>query len=157
MNDTPDWLPDLITFSGEWESFVDEVYGRFCDDFVRNKVGYEGLRVSVRRHPESLGRGFGFWHCVSAGGLEEERIPDIERCRRIGWIRAILENANDPEIVHWNNLRGSEICHLLWFREEYLVVLAERNGYFLLKTAYLTDRNHTCIRLCKDRDRAKKG
>jgi hypothetical protein len=150
----PGWLPPLIEFDGDWAAFEDAVYARFCDDLVRTPVTFNGCRVSVRRHPESRGRGYGFWHCVSEGGLEEERTPDLDRCKRVGWIKAIIENADKPEIDCWTNKRGSEVCRLLWYREEYLIVLAERSGYYLLKTAYLTDRHHTKRKLRAERDNA---
>lgn len=153
----PDWLPELYVFAGDWNSFIDEVYDIFLANLVHNKVLFQGLRVGVRRHPESRGKGYGFWHCVSEGGLEDERAPDLERCKRIGWIRAIIENGNKPEVEHWTNQRGSETCHLLWYREEYLVVLAERDGFYLLKTAYLTDRSHTRRSLREECDRTHNG
>lgn len=158
MDERPDWLPDLIEFEGDWNAFVEVVYTRFCDDLVHNKVWFRGDRVSVRRSPESQGKGFGFWHCVSEGGRHEEsRVPDLDRCRRICWIRAIIENCSDPRVDHWTNQRGRETNHLLWFDEQYLVVLAERSGYYLLKTAYLTEREHTRRKLRRERDAAKNG
>lgn len=157
MNAAPDWLPELLEFAGDWDAFVDAVYARFVEDLVSHQVRFNGQRVGVRRHPESRGKGYGFWHCVSEGGLEHERTPDLERCRRIGWIRAIIENASSPEVQHWTNRRGAETRHLLWFREEYLVVLAEREGYYLLTTAYPTNREHTRRKLRLERDQAKNG
>lgn len=152
-----DWIPDLLEFAGDWNKFVDDVYARFCDDLVRGQASYCGKRVGVRRHPESRGKGHGFWHCVSEGGLEEERTPDLERCRRVGWIRAVIENTDKAEVETWTNVRGSETCHLLWYREEYLVVLVEREGYFMLRTAYRTDRPHTKRKLRAEADLAKNG
>ena len=157
MNGDPDWIPEFLEFAGTWDTFVDKVYERFLDDLVRQQSLFLGQRVGVRRHPESWGKGHGFWHCVSEGGLEDERVPDLERCRRIGWIRAVIENADGPDVECWTNARGREMCHLLWYREEYLVVLAARNDFFLLKTAYLTDRPHTKRKLRAEADRAKKG
>ncbi len=37
--------------------------------------------------------------------------------------------ATHPEIDEWQNSRGTETNRLLWYREEYLVVLAERRDY----------------------------
>lgn len=157
MNADPDWLPELLEFAGDWNAFVDAVYARFVEDLVQHQTHFRGVRVGVRHHPASCGKGHGFWHCVSEGGLEDARTPDLERCRRITWIRAIVENATRPEVQHWTNQRGGETRHLLWFREEYLVVLAERQGYYLLKTAYPTNREHTKRKLRKERDQAKNG
>ncbi len=151
----PDWLPELIEFTGDWNTYVEDIYKRFVDDVVHHKVTYKGLVVKTRYHPPSDGKGFGFWHCVSEAGLkakEENRLPDLERCKRIGWIRAIIEHPDDRWVKNWSNRRNGEICHLLWFNEEYLIVLAQRQNYLLLKTAYRTNREHTKRRLSAEHD-----
>ena len=155
MCSDPDWLPQLIALSdcdGDWSRYLETVYARFCNDLVYNHAYFRRCRVSVRKIPESQGKGYGFWHCISEGEQEDDRIPDLERCKRIGWIRAIIEQADlVDEIDCWPNQRGMENCWLLWFRGEYLVVLAERNGYYLLKTAYQTGRRRS-EKLQKERD-----
>lgn len=147
MSDHPDWIPSFLELAdsgGDWAHYLDQIYRRFCDDLVYQKAHVMGRPVGVRRIPETDGKGFGFWHCMSTGKKEEERIPDLDRCRRVGWIRAVIENCDAPEVDHWTNTRGRETCHLLWYNEEYLIVLAERvrqrdgRAYFLLKTAYCT-------------------
>lgn len=163
MNPLPDWLPpllDLADYGGDWEAYVDAVYRRFTTDFVHNKASFRGFRVGVRYHPPFRGKGYGFWHCIQEGAIESERSPNLARCARIGWIRAIIEHHTEPEIAQWTNRRQGELCYLLWFREEYLVVLAvrgseaDRSRYYLLKTAYCTNRPHTVKRLRAERDRA---
>ncbi len=139
MCSDPSWLPPLMelsAYNGNWANYLDAVYDRFRADMLSSKLLFRGSRVSVRRIPETKGKGYGFWHCISEGEDEDDRIPDLERCKRIGWIRAVIENADAPEVDCWNNRRGRETHWLLWFREEYLVVLAERKEYYLLKTGY---------------------
>ncbi len=158
------WPPDLLLmedYDGIWDNYLQAVYDRFCRDVVDNPVYFQNKRVSVRRHPATNGKGFGFWHCISEGTptrLENDRVPDSERCQHIGWIRAIIENHPDSNIQYWQNRRGRELNHLLWFRREYLVVLAERRNrsqgetYFLLKTAYMTTRRHRVRKLQQECD-----
>jgi hypothetical protein len=166
MDSPPHWLPALLElsdFGGVWDAFIDAVYARFCNDFVHGRVKFAGKRVSVRRHPESRGKGYGFWHCVQEGAIEEDRVPDLARCERIDWIRAVIENAGDPLVERWVNERQGERNELLWLGEEFLVVLADRGGvggaepYMLLKTAYYTDRGHTRRRLRAECDAYKKA
>jgi hypothetical protein len=57
---------------------------------------------------------------MSEGALGADRILDPERCRRIGWIRAVIENCRDPLVECWREQRGGKVDHLLWFREEYV-------------------------------------
>lgn len=158
------WLPEYIELElceGDWDKYLNQVYECFCKDFVYHKTYYKGLRVAVRKIPESKGKGYGFWHCISEGEKENERIPDLERCKRIRWIKAIIEHAENPEVEVWTNHRGKERCFLLWYKEQYLVVLANRKRkkderkYYLLKTAYCTMSQKRIQRLRKERDACK--
>lgn len=57
-----------------------------------------------------------------------------------------------PGIEEWQNSRKNTINTLLWYREEYLVVLAQRQGYWLLKTAYCTSQTRRVSQLRRERD-----
>jgi hypothetical protein len=166
MSENPEWIPDFIKlsdFSGDFNEYLEQIYKRFREDLVFSKARFRNACVGVRRIPEADGKGFGFWHCISEGRKEKDRIPDLERCKRIGWIRAVIDNADKPEIDCWTNRRGREKCHLLWYKEQYLVVLAERGGkgekirYYLLKTAYCTTNRRRIGKLRKERDAHKKA
>jgi hypothetical protein len=51
----------------------------------------------------------------------------------------------------WKNRRGSQDRICLWFEtQEYLVVLAERQEYILLWTAYMVTENHRKRKLQKE-------
>ena len=48
-------------------------------------VSSRGWCVSARRHPETKGKGYGFWHVISEASQinnrnEGERIPNLRRC-----------------------------------------------------------------------------
>jgi hypothetical protein len=90
---------------------------------------------------------------VQEGRVEDDRLPDLRRCERIRWVRWVIENAGaHAEIDIWQNTRGTEVNTLLWFREEYLVVLGQRQGYWLLRTAYCTEKSGRIAQLRKERD-----
>lgn len=147
--------PELILFSdfdGDWtlyEAALDEIFVRE----IRSGLTLDGLPVHCRRIPESDGRWAAFWHLIQEGKIEDERTPDLRRCERIRWVRWVIDNANSaPEILRWENARGTEKNVLLWYREEYLVVLSKRSGYLLLKTAYCTDKKGRIADLRRERD-----
>lgn len=75
---------------------------------------------------------------------------------RIGWVRALIDHANDPDIDAWWTTRGSDRRRCLWFREEFLVVLAkrvrDRDQYWQLITAYDTPQEHRKRNLRRERD-----
>jgi hypothetical protein len=76
-------------------------------------------------------------------------------------VRAVIVNADSAcEIDSWKNERRGEIRSLLWFREEFLVVLAERTRkqdgfqYLQLITAYQTPEESRKRKLRAERNSA---
>jgi hypothetical protein len=153
MNPKPDWLPNLVRledFGGDVLVYIDALYQHFLDDFVHDRPFYQGRRVGMKRHPELNGKAATFVHITSSGNVEEDREYEACRSERIRWPRAIIQNCDKPEVQVWENRRGREKRVLLWFAEEYLVVLADRGNYVLLWTAYCTDREHTRRKLRRE-------
>jgi len=145
--------PDLLPFAGDWKAYEAELHQTFLDEIAHGELWFRNQRVNCRRHPEYAGRWASFWHLVSEGLVEDDRLPDLRRCERIRWVRWAIENSTThPEIDEWRNRRGTEKNTLLWFREEYLVILAERRGYWLLKTAYCTNESRRIRKIRKERN-----
>jgi len=159
MTTTPDWLPELILleeYRGDWKRYEDFTYSMFYRDFIESKPFFQGLPVYIKR-TIFKGKEFGFWHCMQEGPAEESRIPDLRRCERVGWIRAIIEHADLPIIKKWVNQRGRNTRVLLWFNEEYLVVLEKRSSHWLLCTAYCTTWERTKARLRRQHEQYLKS
>lgn len=149
--------PALILFNeygGEWRAYEDALYLVFTQQISRG-LTFRGDEVSCRRIPETDQRWAAFWHLIQEGKVEDDRTPDIRRCERLAWIPWVIANWNDPaaEIQWWENRRGNQTNVLLWYREEYLVILARRNGYWLLKSAYQTEKAHRVRSLREERDK----
>lgn len=147
--------PDLLPWDGRnWEEYQNELYRIFITEIVQGELQFRGLPVSCRRFPETNERRSAFWHLTQEGKTKEERVYAPRRCERIRWIRWTIENAlNHPRIDEWQNRRGSNLNTLLWYNEEYLVVLTQHQDYWLLTTAYRTERRHTIKKLRKERDK----
>jgi hypothetical protein len=110
----------------------------------------------LKRHPVIQNKEATFWHLLSEGMIEENRLPDLRRCERIRWPRPIIEHEKDSRIKMWENKRGQEIRICLWLEDrEYLVVLAKRTGYILLWTAYPVIENHRKRKLQREYDNYK--
>lgn len=150
----PDWLPPLVLFDsygGDWTRYLEEIYDLFRLDHVLYSPRFRGAALRLKRHPIIDGKEATFWHLISEGNLEDERVPDFRRCERICWPRQIIEHADDSAISVWENKRGAEKRTLLWLEEEdYLVVLAERAGYNLLWTAYMVPQEHRQAKLRRE-------
>jgi len=150
----PAWLPELVRFTnynGNWEKYVEVIYDYFKKDFVDSKPIFRGTQVRLKRYPISQGKESTFWHFISEGKAEEDRIPDLRRCERIRWPRPIIINSTKSSIKFWKNTRKGETRICLWLvDQEYLVVLAERKNYVLPWTAYLATRGHQKRKLQKE-------
>lgn len=147
-----EWLPELVLFNdygGNWERYLTAIYQYFCVDFVDNKPSFQGVRLGLKRHPVIHGKEATFWHIISEGDKEAERIPDFRRCERIRWVKPIIEQGGEPVKI-WRETRNGETRIHLWLEAaSYLVVLNERNGYILPWTAYLVEREHEKAKLNK--------
>lgn len=147
-------LPDLIKLSdykGDWEKYLGVIYQVFVNDFIDSSPIYQGRKLQLKRHPILNGKEATFWHIISEGCKEEEKVPDPRRCERIGWPRPVIDNCNHQSIRIWENIRKNEtricLCYGNW---EYLVVLAKRNNYILLWTAYPITKEHTRKKMIKE-------
>lgn len=147
-------LPPLLNFTGDWDDYVEQLYTIFLDEIAKGGLTFRGDPVSCRRMPETDKRWAAFWHLVQEGRIEDDRLPDLRRCERLRWIKYVIENWNtDSSIQWWENNRDGNVSVLLWLNEEYLVILAKRNGYWLLKSAYETSKPHRLASLRAERDK----
>lgn len=143
----PETLPPLVQLSGsgnDWDIYLKELYRLYLENIVNAGLGFQGLPVHFQFRPMTQGKGFGFWHLISEGGAEDDRTPDLRRCERILWVPWVINHAgSDEEIMWWENERHGDTHVVLWLRKEhYVVILAKRNGYYLLKSAYVTMSPH---------------
>lgn len=131
-------LPELLTFAGDWNPYVEKVYQVYLDEIVNANLTFRGMKISCQYRPPTMGKHFGFWHVISEGDEEDERLPDLRRCERIRWISYLIENAEQSDdIFWWENKRGQNTHVVIWHEEEnFVVILAKRKEYYLLKTAY---------------------
>ncbi|MDY0096507.1 MAG: hypothetical protein RBT80_27735 [Candidatus Vecturithrix sp.] len=154
MSEAPDWLPPLVLFNdyqGNWDAYLDAIYGWFKQDFVDNRPLFQGRRLGLKQYPLSKGKEATFCHMISEGRDEENRLPDLRRCERIRWPKPVIEHDGDAAIKLWRNRRKGEERICLWFEQEgYLVILADRGKYILPWTAYLVETLHGKRKLQKE-------
>src|SRR5690242_13189534 len=116
----PPWLPPLTClhdFNGDWDRYEAALYEIFRRDFAGADLTYTGLPVRLKRYPLLDGKEATFWHLISEGAVEGERLPDLRRCERIAWPRALIEHASDPCLKVWGNTRKGETRVCLWLEE----------------------------------------
>jgi len=161
MNHAPDWLPPLVlfeSFDGNWDRYLIAIYSIFQHDFVENSPSFRGKKLALKRHPLVEGKEATFWHLISDGKVEEDRVPDMRRCERIRWPRPIIDIGAEPALKVWSNERKGEKRICLWVEEcDYVVILACRKTYLLLWTAYLAQLPHQKRKLQHEYETFKKA
>lgn len=147
-----EWLPPLVLLEdscGDWKTYEEVLYSWFEADFLRSSPHWPGKRVGLKRHPMSQGKEATFWHFISEGETEADRMIDVRRCERIRWPRPTMEAfldrrpvAGDP-IVWWKNERRGEGRFLLALPDfSYLMIVADRGDYVLPWTQYHVNQEH---------------
>lgn len=166
MSDTPAWLPPLVLFrdyGGNWDAYLDAIYGWFKRDFIDSKPVFQGRRLGLKRHPMTHNKEATFWHMTSEGMDEENRTPDLRRCERIRWPKPVIEHTDDPKVKYWVSVKRNEDRIHIWLEElDYIVVLADRGRFLIPWTAFLVTRDHTKVKLRKEyetywKNRPQKG
>jgi hypothetical protein len=160
MNQIPEWLPALVClpdYGDDWQRYLDALYGFFRLDFIESQPLFGKRPVGLKRHPLSNGKEATFWHLISEGRVEAERVPDLRRCERIRWPRPMIEAIGQGSVLCWRNIRGGETRVLIALPDfSYVVVLADRRRYVLLWTAYQVEHHHRRRKLEKDWRQAQK-
>lgn len=171
------WIPELIPCSNlaEWENYENSLYKIFIEDWVDSQPHFQQKPVYIRRDPKYEGREEGFWHLTCQdyskkhNGIES-RDPDLKRCERINWSRSFIENypactscldkqnSSCSGVLTWKALSGNKKCRYKFFHEEerYLVVLEERENYFLLITAYFVENEWSFKSILREYNKSSK-
>src|SRR5688572_6472060 len=104
MSPPPAWLPELVVLSdygGDWQQYLAAIYQCFRQDFILTAPAYPGRRFALKRHPLLRDKEATFWHLISEGSIEADRLPDLRRCERIRWPRAMIERMGSDDVYVW--------------------------------------------------------
>ena len=148
-----DWLPELLLFKdsiGVWSDYLERLHQQFIHDFVHSVPIWGNKRVALKRHPEYEGKSATFWHMISTGDDEVERLPDFRRCERIAWVRCMIDRFSevphklDNQVIWWKEKRGAkEWRYVLALSDfSYMVIVTDRSEYVLPWTAYYIEYEH---------------
>lgn len=157
MSPVPAWLPALVLFSdygGDWNAYVEALYTYFRQDFLNTRPSLQGTRIGVKRRPIEKGKEATFWHLISEGKTEADRLPDMRRCERIRWPRPMIEGAPSRRSLRlWRQQRPGGLRIAIALEDfSYVVILAQRRNYLLLWTAFCVEEERRKTRLKKEYD-----
>lgn len=146
MATDPAWPPDLVPLAatgGDWAHYCDRLYGEFHRDFVASRPEFMGKRVGVSRNRIIENKEAAFWHCISSGDIEDERLPDLRRCECIRWPRRLIEAVGTDRVRWWREKQGRKRRVYVALEDfSYLVVLEEMSTHCVLVTAYPIEQEH---------------
>ena len=151
-------IPNIIeldSYNGDYQKYEDAVYKVFEDTFADKQYYFRGKRIAHKKIPIFKDKSGTFWHIVSSGEIEDERIPDFRRYERIAWPGYILDycSENCDKILVWENNRKGKKRILLWCKEiDYIVILDSRTDFYIFWTAYPINQGHTKRKLQKEYD-----
>jgi hypothetical protein len=156
----PDWLPDHVPFSGDWDGFIRTLYAIFESDF---KHGRPRFRTRPIWHNQWVDRSDtyrfeeGFWHLVTRDQWiynratrrkEKERLPELDRAGRLPWAKPITENETTDHVLVWEfedeTRKGKIPRTYLWLKNwDYVVILEKhaksKGDIFMLITSFYVD------------------
>jgi len=153
---TLSWLPDTLDTDGEWPDTLNNLYKIFCDDFKNTSLTYNGLPIGWQRDKIDDDKDEGFWHLITNDEItisgKKDRIPDYDRAKRLPWCKAIINNANEEEVIVFEYLEGKtknnkpKIRTYLWLKDwDFVVILAKNmrpiQHYYLVTAFYLNHKS----------------
>ena len=131
------WPPIIIPWDANWMEYCQFIYSEYKKYYNPNNPFYfDGMPVKTRKRAIESEKEGGFWHII--GG--SDGIPEKERCERVLWARAIIENYQDDDVLVWEEPSkhdGSAKDVVFWLKEkDYYAILARRDEYWVVRSAY---------------------
>jgi hypothetical protein len=147
------WPPPLLQLAdhdGDWSAYLNALYAVFLEDFVVTPpIVFHPKRFAMKRYPMERGKEATFWHLISVGGHEDQRLPDLRRCERIRWPRALIDAYGTGRVRSWKKWHGGGDLRIVIALTDfsYVVILKEATEYVLLWTAYCVETKHQRAKL----------
>lgn len=148
----PNWLPSIVSVSGQWSRVLKRLYRIFDRDFRQTGCYFEGRTVSWnRRRLDASPYEEGFWHLITKYDHSQgERLLDPRRAERLPWCKPTIVNSDDEEVKVWcyQEARG-KIRTYVWLENwDYVIVLENRElhggrSISFLITAFYVEGNST--------------
>ncbi len=147
-------VPKRITNDfDDYTEYENAVYNAYLNSYSQKQFTYNSKPIREKRHPLIAGKSCTFWHIVSSGTNEDNKLPDFNRYETVSWPGFILSYCLDncSSKLVWKNKRGSHTRVLIYCQDiDYLVVLDEHEDYYLFWTGYPVTYTHTKNKLLKE-------
>ncbi|MBI2281094.1 MAG: hypothetical protein HYU68_10460 [Bacteroidetes bacterium] len=140
-------LDDLIFKLGiePTKEQLDLIFAEFKRDFINSTLIIDGLNVKIvlknssvegyEEYPET------FVHLITRKSKGGKRVFDKHRANKIHWIRCILDNSTDEEVIYFeypHNKRTNRDYY--WFKEGgFLVIMEKITPDYMVITSFNID------------------
>jgi len=129
MTSSPLWLPPMVCVDGIWENVLIRLYAIFEVDFKQGRPSLKGRpiwwdrRILPGDRYEEV-----FWHLITEDDKETgNRVPDLERARRLPWCAPTIRNHEDSVVTVWDyEERAGRVRTYLWLEAHDYVVIIEK-------------------------------
>ena len=162
------WLPAMAQVSpwqhGSAGDTYEMLYSIFQKGFVLTRPQYDGREVWHFRRPEDWedGKEKLFWHLTSREvkprpiarrmrkyaaemAVKPGRYPDLRRSERLPWVRPMIENSQQPEVLAWDYKEGDGDIHTyVWLKDLDFVAIMKKypDGRRRLITSFYVDQEY---------------
>jgi len=152
MTEIPEWLPPMLCVNPWGQDTFDALYSIFERDFKFSQPLYSGKPVWFFPEREDDKESI-FWHLTHREDKRTgERLPDMRRCERLPWVKAIIENRDKPELLNWDYMEADgSVKTYLWLKKlDFVVIMKKyRDGGRRLVTSFYVDYPHMRKKLHK--------
>ena len=150
------WLPELIECDdfSKYKEYEDLIYQVFIKEFVNQKNTFLNKRLEVTKKPLLNNKIDGFNHLIFG---HERKSPDFNRCARIKWPKAIIDEFNNNG-KHKKDIKiyfKEGAYHLLLEKEKYIIVIKDKKDYMLFITGFYIESDRYLKSKLKDYERFK--
>jgi hypothetical protein len=133
----------MASAGNDWNVYCEMLYDVFRRDFIASSTTFQGAHVTASPKRTEKGKASTFWHIISEGREESDRLASFRRCECIGWPSPILGAAGTERVRWWRERRGRSRRVFVALPDfSYLVVLEELKSHCVLITAYPIERPH---------------
>lgn len=143
--------------------YVDQLYADFQRSVLDARLQWAPRKheLSFRREPLVDGKHNIFWHLISGGSSKDaERVLEAQRCRRIHWLRSMIDEFNDkyPDEtftpIRWwitDHKRSPHDRFIISTPDfSYVTIIEDRPRYALLVTAYFVEQRRRRAKFQKE-------
>ena len=136
-------IPDPIFLSdcdGDWAKYEDTIYQIFKSDMIDHRPTFNGKPVDIIHEKLYKNKERSFWHIISEGEGDLNRLPKMERCEKVGWVKPlILDKGNCEHYKLWIRYhdQSKKNRYYIWCTDiQYMVILEDRHSHYKLISAF---------------------